>query len=152
MELINNDVFIWKHNILPLNLLQIEMCVIYHVSKVYLIPLFQHRLIVMIDLFGNIQEKERSWIICPFSQNGKATIVITGCLVLLNELHHKDNQRIDIKIALTAAKNPIEQGGDVAIPGAQTPTVSAPTNEKTPIEPTAEEKKNISDFLSSMGF
>ena len=66
----------------------------------------------------------------------------------------EDNQRIDIKIALTAAKNPIEQGGDVAIPGAQAPTVSAPdsTNEKTPMEPTAEEKKNISDFLSSMGF
>ena len=64
----------------------------------------------------------------------------------------EDNQRIDIKIALTAAKNPIEQGGDVAIPGAQAPTVSASINEKTPIEPTAEEKKNISDFLSSMGF
>ena len=66
----------------------------------------------------------------------------------------EDNQRIDIKIALTAAKNPIEQGGDVAIPGAQAPTVSASTstNEKTPMEPTAEEKKNISDFLSSMGF
>ena len=66
----------------------------------------------------------------------------------------EDNQRIDIKIALTAAKNPIEQGGDVAIPGAQAPTVSAPTstNEKTQMEPTAEEKKNISDFLSSMGF
>ena len=66
----------------------------------------------------------------------------------------EDDQRIDIKIALTAAKNPIEQGGDVAIPGAQAPTVSAPAsiNEKTPMEPTAEEKKNISDFLSSMGF
>ena len=66
----------------------------------------------------------------------------------------EDGQRIDIKIALTAAKNPIEQGGDVAIPGAQAPTVSAPAsiNEKTPIEPTSEEKKNISDFLSSMGF
>ena len=66
----------------------------------------------------------------------------------------EDNQRIDIKIALTAAKNPIEQGGDIAIPGAQAPTVSASvsTNEKTPMEPTAEEKKNISDFLSSMGF
>ena len=64
----------------------------------------------------------------------------------------EDGQKIQLKVALTCCKTNIEQGGDVAIPGAQTPTVSAPTNEKTPIEPTAEEKKNISDFLSSMGF
>ena len=64
----------------------------------------------------------------------------------------EDGQKIQLKVALTCCKTNIEQGGDVAIPGAQTPTVSAPTNEKTPIEPTNEEKKNISDFLSSMGF
>lgn len=64
----------------------------------------------------------------------------------------EDGQKIQLKVALTCCKTNIEQGGDVAIPGAQAPTVSAPTNEKTPIEPTAEEKKNISDFLSSMGF
>ena len=64
----------------------------------------------------------------------------------------EDGQKIQLKVALSCCKTNIEQGGDVAIPGAQTPTVSALTNEKTPIEPTAEEKKNISDFLSSMGF
>ena len=64
----------------------------------------------------------------------------------------EDGQKIQLKVTLTCCKTNIEQGGDIAIPGAQTPTVSAPTNEKTPIEPTSEEKKNISDFLSSMGF
>lgn len=64
----------------------------------------------------------------------------------------EDGQKIQLKVALTCCKTNIEQGGDVAVPGAQAPTVSAPTNEKTPIEPTSEEKKNISDFLSSMGF
>ena len=64
----------------------------------------------------------------------------------------EDGQKIQLKVALTCCKTNIEQGGDVAIPGAQAPTVSAPINEKTPIEPTSEEKKNISDFLSSMGF
>lgn len=64
----------------------------------------------------------------------------------------EDGQKIQLKVALTCCKINIEQSGDVAIPGAQAPTVSASTNEKTPMEPTAEEKKNISDFLSSMGF
>ena len=98
MELINDDILVRERDILPLNLLQIEVCIIYHVCKVYLIALFQHGLIVVIHLLGNIQKQKRSRIVCSFSQNSEAAIVITGCFVLLNKLHHKDDQLINILV------------------------------------------------------
>ena len=98
MELINDNVLVRERDILPLNLLQIEVCIIYHVCKVYLIALFQHGLIVMIDLLGNIQKQKRSRIVCSFSQNSEAAIVITGCFVLFNKLHHKDDQLINVLV------------------------------------------------------
>ena len=91
MELINDDVLVRECDILSLNLLQIEVCIIYHICKVYLIALFQNGLIVVIHLLGNIQKQKRSRIVCSFSQNSEAAIVITGCLVLLNKFHHKDD-------------------------------------------------------------
>lgn len=65
----------------------------------------------------------------------------------------EDGQEIQLKVALTCCKTNIEQGGDVAIPGATevAPKVSAPAATAS-VEPTAEEKQNVSDFLKSMGF
>ena len=52
----------------------------------------------MIDLLGNIQKKKCSRIVRSFSQNRETAIVITGCFVLLNKLHHKDDQLINILV------------------------------------------------------
>ncbi len=67
---------------------------------------------------------------------------------------------VQIKVALTCAKDNVESGMDVAIPGA-TPAVAktvtpAATNigtlqGSTPVEPSAEEKKNVEDLLSTLG-
>lgn len=77
----------------------------------------------------------------------------------------EDGQEIQLKVALTCCKTNIEQGGDVAIPGA---TNDGPmwvpgggfdefdefkgAQTRPTIEPTAEEKQNVSAFLKSMGF
>lgn len=70
----------------------------------------------------------------------------------------EDGELVQIKIALTAAKTPVEPGDDNAIPmtAAQNEELSFPiitTKEAkdTVVEPTAEEKANLKQLLSSLG-
>ena len=68
----------------------------------------------------------------------------------------ENGEEVQIKVTLTAAKTNVASGGDVALPGA-TPQMAAsqtPAQLKHDIaamEPTAEEKENISNFLKMMG-
>ena len=39
LKLVNDDVPVWKRNVLPLNLLQIKMGIIDHISKIDLVSL-----------------------------------------------------------------------------------------------------------------
>lgn len=65
---------------------------------------------------------------------------------------------LQIKCTLTCAKVNVEAGSDTAVPGTITPVAQKPTatlekNEpKTLVEPTAEEKANVSKFLNMLGF
>ena len=73
----------------------------------------------------------------------------------------ENGERVQIKVALTAAKVAVEKDGDVAIPGAAataglsvneaTPVEGATQSAGAPIQPTAEEKKNISELLAKLG-
>ena len=68
----------------------------------------------------------------------------------------ENGEEVQIKVTFTAAKTNVERGGDVALPGAtpQMAASSAPAQLKHDIaamEPTAEEKENISNFLKMMG-
>jgi len=74
----------------------------------------------------------------------------------------EDGQPVQIKVALTAAKVAVEKNGDTALPGENiivdsqaTPAMTFGTNmEETkgsPIPPTAEEKKTISELLAKLG-
>ena len=64
---------------------------------------------------------------------------------------------VQIKVVLTAAKVNVEVGSDTALPGTSMPVAQKPkaslekTGAKTLIEPTAEEKANVSQFLKSVG-
>lgn len=68
----------------------------------------------------------------------------------------ENGEPLQIKVTLTAAKTMVDAGGDTALPGA-TKTVATksagatifPTN--TPMEPTEEEKKNVSNLLNMLG-
>lgn len=65
----------------------------------------------------------------------------------------EDGQDIQIKVALTCAKDNVEPGDDVALPGEKseiTNVVAAPAEVKH-VKPTAEEKQNVSDMLRSLG-
>lgn len=68
----------------------------------------------------------------------------------------ENGEPLQIKVTLTAAKNMVDVGGDTALPGA-TKTVTMATKEspviatKAPIEPTEEEKKNVSNLLNLLG-
>ena len=70
----------------------------------------------------------------------------------------ENGELIQIKCVLTAAKVNVDVGSDTAVPGTSTPVAQKPTaslekNEpKTLIEPTAEEKANVSKFLNMLGF
>ena len=70
----------------------------------------------------------------------------------------ENGELIQIKCVLTAAKINVEAGSDTAVPGTITPVAQKPTatlekNEpKTLVEPTAEEKANVSKFLNMLGF
>ena len=70
----------------------------------------------------------------------------------------ENGELIQIKCVLTAAKVNVEAGSDTAVPGTVTPAAQKPTatlekNEpKTLVEPTAEEKANVSKFLNMLGF
>lgn len=68
----------------------------------------------------------------------------------------ENGEIIQIKIVLTAAKTNVSAGGDVALPGESvvsstvtTPDTSATT--KIPLEPTEEEKQNVSNLLKMLG-
>ena len=61
---------------------------------------------------------------------------------------------VQIKITLTAAKDIVGAGADTAVPGAAVeaiPTAMAGSEEKPMAEPTAAEKKNISNLLKELG-
>lgn len=65
----------------------------------------------------------------------------------------ENGEIIQIKCVLTAAKVNVEMGGDTAMPVAQKPKADlGKVEEKTLIEPTAEEKATVSQFLKTMGF
>ena len=66
---------------------------------------------------------------------------------------NEDGEEIQIKVALTAAKENVNPGDDNVLPGA-----AATNNEinfidkpKTIVEPTKEEKQNVKDLLSALG-
>lgn len=73
----------------------------------------------------------------------------------------EDGQPCQIKLNFTVSKVAVEKDGDVAIPGAAvtaglgvneaTPVEGATQSAGTPIQPTAEEKKNISELLAKLG-
>lgn len=68
----------------------------------------------------------------------------------------EDGELVQIKIALTAAKTPVEPGEDNAIPAAQNeelsfPTITSKEVKDNIVEPTAEEKANLKQLLSSLG-
>ena len=59
----------------------------------------------------------------------------------------EDGQRVEIKIALTCAKTNVGGDGDSVESVGEVPA-STPTS----IEPTEEEKQNIADLMSKLGF
>jgi hypothetical protein len=69
----------------------------------------------------------------------------------------ENGERVQIKIALTAAKVAVEKDGDVAIPGvaaipaqgSDNPGFIAPV--QAPAEPTLEEKETVKSLLSKLG-
>ena len=66
---------------------------------------------------------------------------------------------IQIKVALTAAKDNVEPGGDTAVPGIKTTKVVAIANGAEPVfeeasaivEPSAEELNTVSNLMESLG-
>ncbi len=67
----------------------------------------------------------------------------------------EDGQKLQIKVTLTCAKVAVEGGDDTILPGekiAATADVKPiGTNEKTPQEPTAEEKERLTTLLNRLG-
>ena len=68
----------------------------------------------------------------------------------------ENGETIQIKVALTAAKVNVEVGEDIALPGTK-PMVKSDLSatpiatERKFVEPTAEEKHNVSELLSMLG-
>lgn len=60
---------------------------------------------------------------------------------------------VQIKVALTCAKENVTCGADTALPGEfPTPITAAPTPTRSePVAPTAEEKQNVTNLLRSLG-
>ena len=65
----------------------------------------------------------------------------------------EDGTTVQIKVALTCAKENVEVGADAAIPGDfPAPKMTAPTPERTqPVQPTEAEKQKVADLLKSLG-
>ena len=71
----------------------------------------------------------------------------------------ENGEEVQIKITLTAAKNNVQVGGDTALPGEMASSMAAspaPAQLKgdgvmSNVEPTEEEKQNVSKFLQMMG-
>ena len=53
---------------------------------------------MVIDLFRDFQEEQRSRVICLFPQNREAALIISGGLILLDKLPHKEDQLVDVLI------------------------------------------------------
>lgn len=65
---------------------------------------------------------------------------------------YEGGELIQIKVALTCAKENVECGADTALPGDFPAPKAAPTPERTePVAPTAEEKANVSALLRKLG-
>ena len=60
---------------------------------------------------------------------------------------------VQIKVALTCAKENVEMGADKAMPGDfPAPKMTAPTPVNTvPVQPSTEEKQKVADLLKSLG-
>ena len=66
---------------------------------------------------------------------------------------------VQIKVALTAAKDNVEPGGDIAVPGVKATKVVAIANGAEPVfeeasaivEPSAEELNTVSNLMESLG-
>lgn len=65
----------------------------------------------------------------------------------------EDGQPIQIKVALTCAKENVEVGADNAMPGDfPAPKMTAPTPERTePVKPSDSEKQAVADLLKQLG-
>ena len=71
----------------------------------------------------------------------------------------ENGEPLQIKVTLTAAKNMVEAGGDIAMPGValstKTPTYTHPEDVQggfpSLVEPTEEEKKNVANLLDMLG-
>ena len=72
----------------------------------------------------------------------------------------ENGELVQIKLAFTAAKVPVERDGDIALPGStivvdtkDAPAMTFGTNMETAevAKPTAEEKQNIADLLAKLG-
>ena len=65
----------------------------------------------------------------------------------------EDGAEVQIKVALTCAKNNVERDSDVAIPGEfPTPVNQAPTSMNTAAaRPSDAEKQTVADLLKSLG-
>ena len=66
----------------------------------------------------------------------------------------EDGEQVQIKVALTCAKDNVEPGQDNAIPGAATNKKIEFENtsvEKKVVKPTEEEVKNVNDLLQALG-
>ena len=65
----------------------------------------------------------------------------------------ENGETLQVKCVLTCAKVNVESGSDTALPGDFPSPANAPvTPERTaPVEPTAQEKQNITNLLRSLG-
>ena len=64
----------------------------------------------------------------------------------------EDGNEVQIKVALTCAKENVTQGADVALPGSTETVVAATTSiPTTPVETTQEEKDNIKKMMAALG-
>lgn len=66
----------------------------------------------------------------------------------------ENGELIQIKVALTAAKENVEQGADNAVPGVAAEKIDFESEVKTVkpvVEATEEEKNNVNDLLKALG-
>ena len=96
------------------------------------------------QLKKEIQEKILQLFPQSFLYNDAKEIRICGM---------EDGQPIQIKVALTCAKENVEVGADNAMPGDfPAPKMTAPTPERTePVKPSDAEKQAVADLLKQLG-
>lgn len=71
----------------------------------------------------------------------------------------ENGEEIQVKIVLTAAKNNVDRGDDVALPGTKSTMTNSKVNVSSGVdsatekvaEPTEEEKKNVESLLAKLG-